>query len=69
LITKDGQLLHSKEKQFAFLGIYSGEPFKLERPIELDDMVITQKSGFNVGIVWYAHLVEEIIEKGVAYKP
>lgn len=69
IIVKEGQLFHSKEKQFAFLGIYSGEPLKLDRPIELEDMIITQKTGFNVGVVWYAELVEEIVQEGQAYTP
>lgn len=69
IVVKEGQILHAKEKQFAFLGIYSGEPLKLDRPIELEDMIITQKTGFNVGVVWYAELVEEIIRNGQAYSP
>ena len=66
-VVKDGHILHSREKQFAFLGIYSGEPVRHEKPIELDDMVIIQKSGYNVGVVWYADLVEEIIKDGIAF--
>ena len=66
-IVKDGQMLHSKEKQFAFLRVYSGEPVRHEKPIELDDMVILQKLGYNVGIVWYAELIEEIIKGGIAF--
>ncbi len=69
LVVKDSRLFSAKEKQFAFLGIYSGEPFKLERPIELAGMIITEKSGFNVGMVWYAHLVEEIIGHGKSRSP
>lgn len=67
MIVKDGQIFHSKEKQFAFLGVYSGEPFRHEQPIELEDMVIIQKSGYDVGIVWYAELIEEIIKSGVQF--
>ena len=59
----------SKEKQFAFLGIYSGEPFREGRTIEADDLVIKQKLGFNVGVVWYAWLVEEIIDRGIKFAP
>jgi len=65
LVVKEGQLLQSAEKQFAFLGIYSGEPFRLEQPVELESLTIIQKTGFNVGIVWYANLIEEIIDQGV----
>ena len=63
-MVKEGKMLFSKEKQFAFLGIYSGEPFKQENPVDLEDMVIIQKSRFDVGIVWYANLIDEIIDKG-----
>jgi hypothetical protein len=28
---------------------------------------IIRKEGFNVGIVWYGHLVEEILSLGVPY--
>jgi len=61
VVAEDGHLFHSPEKQFAFLGVFSGEPFQQHQPIEFDDMTIIRKSGFNVGIVWYADLVEEII--------
>lgn len=60
-----GQLMYAKEKQFSFLGIYSGEPFLQEHPIELDDMTIIRKKGFDLGIVWYGYLVNQIIEKGI----
>lgn len=68
IVVRGGQLLHSSEKQFAFLGIYSGEPFREGRTIEVEDLIIKQKLGFNVGIVWYAWLVEEIIDNGVKLK-
>jgi len=62
-----GQLFCAKEKQFAFLGIFSGEPFQEHHPIEMDDIIIIRKSGFNVGIVWYGNLVEEIVNNGIQY--
>jgi trypsin-like peptidase len=65
IVVKAGQVMHSAEKQFAFLGIYSGEPYQQQHPIELDDMIIIQKSGFNLGNVWYAEVIEEIIDSGV----
>jgi hypothetical protein len=64
LVIKGGQILHSPEKQFALLGVYSGEPFQQESPLELEDVLIIQKRGFNVGIVWYADLIEEILKDG-----
>lgn len=69
IVVRGGQLFHSAEKQFAFLGVYSGEPFREGRTIEAEDLVIKQKLGFNVGIVWYAWLIEEIIDKGVEFEP
>ena len=60
----DGQLMHAKEKQFCFLGIYSGDWKWQEEPIEFDDLVITRKSSFNVGTVWYGSLVDDIIAGG-----
>jgi len=62
---KNGNLMYAKEKQFSFLGIYSGEPFTVDNPIELDDITIIRKTGFNVGIVWYGRLIEDIINEGV----
>lgn len=61
----DGKIMYAKEKQFAFLGIYSGEPFLQENPIDLDDMTIIRKKGFDLGIVWYGYLIDEIITNGV----
>jgi hypothetical protein len=60
----DGKPLYAKEKQFAFLGVYSGEPFIQKEPIDLDDMTIIRKDSFNVGIVWYSQLVVDIAKKG-----
>lgn len=64
----DGKIMYAKEKQFAFLGIYSGEPFLQDHPIELDDMTIIRKKGFDLGIVWYGYLVDEIIKDGIQLK-
>ncbi len=61
----DGRIMYASEKQFAFLGIYSGEPFLQDKPIELDDITIIRKKGFDLGIVWYGSLVNEIIENGI----
>ena len=65
LLVENGNLFHNTEKQFAFLGIYSGEPYQQHNPIKFDDITITRKSGFNVGIVWYGHIVEDIIKNGI----
>ena len=65
LVVRDGRLISSKEKQFAFLGVFSGEPKYEEDPVVIGDLTITQTSGFDLGIAWYAHLVEDILDNGV----
>jgi hypothetical protein len=67
-VVLDGKMMYSKEKQFAFLGIYSGEPFTELPPLELDGLTIVGRSGLNVGIVWYGELIEEILQQGIVYK-
>lgn len=58
-IYKDG-ISYYKEKQFEFLGIFSGEPH------------LTDSSGktrfFNVGKVWFWHLIDRIIATGISIK-
>ena len=58
LALEAGRIIHASEKQFAFLGIYSGEPF--------EKSAASTDNGFNLGIVWYADLVDEIIDNGVS---
>ena len=65
-IIKNGEILTSAEKHFGFLGIFSGEPRLQEQPVTIGDLTVTQNSGFDLGIVWYAELVEEIIDHGVS---
>jgi hypothetical protein len=65
----DGAVMFANEKQFAFLGVFSGEPFFEEQPLEFEDLTIIRKLGFNVGIVWYGYLVDEIITSGQKYIP
>ena len=63
-IVVNGPLKGTKETHFAFLGVYSGEPFLQQEPIDFDDMIIIRKDGFNVGTVWYGELVVDIVKKG-----
>ena len=65
LVVKEGKVMTANEKQFAFLGIFSAEATFQEAPVVVGDLTITQTSGFDLGLVWYAELVEEIIDKGV----
>lgn len=66
-VVADGPIAGSKEAHFAFLGVYSGEPYLQEKPIEFDDITITRKYSFNLGAVWYAELVVDVVNKGVTY--
>ena len=62
----NGKLTKFQDKVFAFLGVYSGDPYKKIPPIQLDnDLTIIKRPMYNVGIVWYSSLVPEIIDKGV----
>ena len=64
MVFKDGKLMSAKDKQFALLGVYSGEPILEETPVEVGELTITRKSGFDLGTVWYAELIEEILDNG-----
>ena len=65
LVVTEGKVMMANEKQFAFLGVYSGEHILREAPVVVGNLTIAQTTGFDLGIVWYGELVEEIIEKGV----
>ena len=65
MVVQSGQMFAAKEKQFAFLGVYSGEPYELSKvPIETDDGILFPKEYFGIGLVWYAALIPEIISNG-----
>ncbi|MBI4181279.1 MAG: trypsin-like peptidase domain-containing protein [Chloroflexi bacterium] len=64
-IVADGPITGYRESHFAFLGVYSGEPYLQEEPIDLGDITITRKYGFNLGIVWYAELVVNVVNRGI----
>lgn len=66
MVMKNGIMYQANTKQFAFLGVYSGEPYQQDNAIELENMTIISKEGYNVGIVWYYWLVDEIIDNGVS---
>lgn len=60
-----GKAMYSNSKQFSFLGVFSGEPTQVLNPIDLEDMTIIRKQGFNLGIVWYANKVIDIVKNGI----
>lgn len=61
----NGKMLYNKSKQFAFLGVYSGEPYRKHSPLEFEDFTIIKKDNFNLGNVWYADTVIDIVKRGV----
>lgn len=64
-VIRDGAPMFNKEKQFALLGIFSGEPELIEKPVEIGDLTVTKRSDFDLGIVWYAQVIEEARTQGV----
>lgn len=61
----NGQLMHSKEKQFVFLGVYSGEPVQQCAPFDIGDMTIIRKNSYGLGTVLYSNLISDIISNGI----
>ncbi len=66
VVTEQGPF-YSKDPQFAFLGIYSADPYTEQTPIELDDLTIIRKKTYDVGIVWYAGVVPLIANEGITW--
>lgn len=64
----NGNLMYSTTKQFAFLGIYSGE-YNWTDTIRLQNgEIINQHRSYGLGNVWYSYLVPEIIKNGIKYE-
>jgi len=57
------RVMYSAKKKYAFLGVYSGEPYLKRKPIDLGDFEIVRKESFNVGVVWRSTLVQDLISK------
>lgn len=61
------KLYHSENKQFVFLGIYSGEYTWTDTiKSEMGESFSYERS-FGLGNVWYSFLVPQIIENGICY--
>lgn len=45
---------------FLVLGVFSGEYLKSEQ-VDIDDLTIIKRGGYNTGIVWYYHVLNDII--------
>ena len=65
-VIKNGQMMFSEEKQFALLGVFSGECIFNEGPVQVGDLQVTKTTGYNLGVVWYAHTIEEARLQGVS---
>lgn len=63
-VIDEGQIFSAKSKRYAFLGILSAAPFQISKPVELEDLIVVQKLGYDLVEVWYATLVEEIAQSG-----
>ena len=57
--------MYTENATFAFLGVFSAEPTLAENPVEVGDWTIVQRTGFNLGVVWYAEVIEQIIDDGI----
>lgn len=65
LVMKNGQMLYSKDKQFALLGIFSGAYQVEEPPVRVGDLSIGVTAGYDLGVVWYAEHIETTVQHGV----
>lgn len=66
LVTYKQQILINPNKQFVFLGIYSGE-YSWTETIKTTIDTINQKRSYGLGNVWYSHLIPEIIKLDISY--
>lgn len=68
LATFNKGIYHSENKQFVFLGIYSGEHYWTDTVQGDFGESFTYKRSYGLGNVWYSFLVPQIIENGINYK-
>jgi hypothetical protein len=59
LLVEGGKLMTSPEKQFLFLGVYSGEPYKPGEMKETEEAIVQEKIRADLGLVWYYYTVEQ----------
>jgi hypothetical protein len=69
LAYENGLPLYSTERQFLFLGIYSGEPFLRGPVTETDEEVRQEKVRVDMGLVWYPSTIEQAIQAPVFAPP
>jgi hypothetical protein len=61
ILIQKGQLYTSQDRQFLFLGVYSGEPIRPGPVKETDEAIIQEKLRVDLGQVWYYYTVEDAI--------
>ncbi len=57
---KDGLPMFATKKDFIFLGIFSGEPYIYGERKETDDEISIKKEKFDLGIVWYPKVINQL---------
>ena len=62
---ENGKFLTSDQKHYAFLGVLSSAKMLRPRPVELENLIVQEKLGYDLAEVWYAAVVEEIVQSGV----
>jgi len=59
LLVESGKLMTSQDKQFLFLGVYSGEPYRPGETKETEEAIVQEKIRADLGLVWYYYTVEQ----------
>lgn len=60
-LIKEGKMYTSNKKHYIFLGIYSGEPFRI-----INEKNNWNKESYGLGMVWYSNLIDEISKDGIS---
>lgn len=65
---QNDSFVYSLSKQFALLGVYSGEPL-FEETLSIGGIgqTSTINKSYGLGNVWYSYLIPEIINSGINY--
>lgn len=63
----NGKFGTAPRKVYSFLGTFSGNPIQRTIPIEFNDFTIIRKESYDVGMVWYGNLIDEIIDYGIRF--
>lgn len=63
----DGKICTNQNKDYVFLGIYSGEYYWKEIIEVIDGKQIEKHNSYGLGNVWYSYLVQDIIKEGIKF--